>query len=176
MKTSIKYTRWLAVAALTVAWFPAMAVAAIHVKLAVNGNTSLYVTENDAQCPDGPLDCVEVAKGSSPNLFFELDNACMAGGPEYGLQQIRIAMAAKDWPTSSNPLPQYAVDDFNADPESGVIDLVPGTDNENAQRDNMIKFKDKNSRAYTVYYEITARQCNGGGTIVLDPSVRNGGK
>ena len=176
MKTNKNSTPWMVVAALAAACFPLAAMAAIHVKLAVNNDTSLYVTANDSQCADGPADCVEVAKGSSPNLFFELDNACQSGGPQYGLEQIRIAMASKDWPTSANPLPQYVADDFNADPNSGVIDLKPDNASDNSQSQNRIKFKDKNSQAYTVFYEITARQCNGSGEIFLDPSVKNGGK
>jgi len=176
MKTSKNGIHWIAAAALTALCFPLAAMAAIHVKLAVDNDTSLYVTQNDSQCANEPADCVEVAKGSSPNIFFELDNACQQGGPQYGLQQIRIAMASKDWPTSENPLPGYVADDFDADPTTGVINLIPGNASENSQSDDRIKFKDKNSKAYTVFYEITAQQCAGTSTIVLDPSVKNGGK
>jgi len=178
MKTNKNSTPWIAVAALAVACFPLAASAAVQVKLAVNDDTSLYVTSNDSQCAGGPIDCIDVAKGSSPNLFFDLDNACKSGGPAYRLTQIRIAMASKDWPTSTNPLPQYVVDDFYADPNTGVIDLVGGDGGNNSLKDDRIKLKDNNQHTnpYTVFYEITAQQCNGTGEIFLDPSVKNGGK
>ena len=69
---------------------PGFALAAVHVELAVDGTTSppsLYVILNDSRCPGGPIDCIEVKKGSSPNLLFDLDDSCKAGGPEYRLSQ-----------------------------------------------------------------------------------------
>jgi len=178
MKRHRNSSHWIAAAAFAVACFPLAAMAAIHVKLAVNDDTSLSVSSSSSPCQGEPIDVICVAKGSSPNLFFELDNACEAGGPQYGLEQIRIAMAPKQWPSSSNPLPQYVVGDFNADPDSGVINLASGNGSDNSKSSSRIKFKDKNQHTepYTVFYEITAQQCNGSGTIVLDPSVRNGGK
>lgn len=168
--------RMLVVVVAVVWWFPALALAAVHVDLAVDTGTtppSLQVTGNDAQCPAGPLDCIRVSKGDSPNLYFDLAKACQSGGPAYKLAQFRIAMAEKQWPSSSNPLPSDAADDFNADPYSGVVDLASSS---NGLSDARIKFKDKNSSAYTVFYEITAKECNGEGEIKLDPSITNTGK
>jgi len=155
---------------------PAVADAAIYVQLEVSGGDSLIVIGNGSQCANGPLDCIEVTKGSSPNLYFDLDKACKSGGPEYQLEQIRIAMADKDWPTAGNPLPDDVADDFYADKDTGVIDLVRGNHGWNKLSKDRIKLKDKNSREYMVFYEITARQCDGNGTIVLDPMVRNDGR
>ncbi len=155
---------------------PAAAQAAIHVDLAVDETTSpasLKVTGNNAQCADGPVDCIDVSKGSSPNLYFDLDRACSSFGPNYRLSQFRIAMTEKGWPTAENPLPDYVAADFNADATTGVVDLGAGS---NQLRDYRIKLKDENSKAYDVFYEITATACDGSGTIVLDPTVRNTGK
>ena len=156
--------------------FPAVVTAAIHVELEVSGGTSLVATANDSQCTDGPIDCIDVVKGSSPNLYFDLDNACKPDGPDYQLVQIRIAMSEKDWPTTSNPLPDDVAEDFYADRDTGIVDLAGGNHGWNDLSKSRIKLKDKNSGAYTVFYEITARQCTGDGTIMLDPMVRNGGK
>lgn len=175
-KTNTMNYRMLVVVALAVSCFPALALAAIHVDLAVDSTTappSLHVIGNDSQCPGGALDCIQVSKGDSPNLYFDLDKACESGGPAYKLEQFRIAMAEKQWPSSSNPLPADAADDFNADPNSGLVNLAAGS---NRLKDARIKFKDKNSSAYTVFYEITARECNGEGEIKLDPSITNTGK
>lgn len=169
----------MAVISLGALFLPAAAYAAIHVKLAVNFDSnppSLIVVSNDSRCTDGPEDCIEVSRGSSPNIFFDLDKACGEGGPNYELQQIRIAMAEKYWPSGDNPLPQYVADDFYADPYNGVIDLVGGDDGKNSLKGDRIKLKDNNSSAYTVFYEITARQCDGDGFITLDPAVNNNGK
>lgn len=167
---------WMATAITLAAFFPVVALAAVQVKLAVDESSvpaRLYVTSNDAQCPGGPSDCIEVPRGSSDNLFFDLDNACKAGGPAYKLQQFRIAMAQKQWPSGSNPLPDYVASDFGADAYSGIINLYDGN---NQLKDDRIKFKDNNEKPYTVFYEILAVACNGGGEARLDPSIRNTGK
>ncbi len=175
-ETNMMNYRMLVAVAAVVACFPALALAAIHVDLAVDTATappSLQVTGNDAKCSGGALDCIQVSKGDSPNLYFDLAKACASGGPAYKLAQFRIAMAEKQWPTSTNPLPADAAEDFNADPNSGFINLTGGS---NQLQDARIKFKDKNSSAYTVFYEITAKECNGEGEIKLDPSITNTGK
>ena len=130
--------------------FPAASAAAVHVELEVSGGTSLVVTANDSRCADGPMDCIEVAKGSSPNLYFDLDNACKSDGPEYQLAQIRIAMAEKDWPTTSNPLPDDVAEDFYADKYTGIVDLVGGNHGWNDLSKSRIKLKDKNGTMFTL--------------------------
>lgn len=176
MKTRSDFIRRAVLLLIVLMGMPAAANAAIHIKLAVDSDTRLVVTENDSPCANGPIDCIEVAKGTSPNLFFDLENACKSNGPQYRLARIRIAMAEKDWPGRSNPLPHHVADDFYADRYNGVIDLIYGNGGSNDLKNDRIKLKDKNDTAYTVYYEIAAQQCNGSGVILLDPSVRNGGK
>jgi hypothetical protein len=178
MKRTTEKARHLAVAfaaLVAVSCFPGMAMAA-HVELAVDSTTApprLYVILNDSKCPGGADDCIEVARGSSHNLFFDLDNSCKASGPEYKLQQFRIAMSSKNWPTSGNPLPAHVVDDFDADPNTGYVNLAGG---DNQLKDERIKLRDMNSSAYEVFYEITAVSCTGNGEIKLDPTIRNTGK
>lgn len=177
-RTTVKTWRPAAVIAafISVSCFSGMAMAAVHVELAVDGTTappSLYVISNDSKCPGGAEDCIEVARGSSPNLFFDLDDSCKASGPEYRLAKFRIAMSPKDWPTSGNPLPAHVAEDFDADPNTGFVNLASS---DNQLKDERIKFKDKNSSAYEVSYEVTAVSCTGNGEIKLDPTIRNGGK
>lgn len=155
--------------------FPAVAMAAIQVKLEASPQsnpTALGVTDNDSQCPGEDKSCIDVAKGSTPNMFFDLDKACKQGGPNYKLSAFRLAEASKDWPTPAKPLRQDIADDFNADPTTGYIKW--GT-NDSTLSDAQIKLKNKNTKAYSVYYEITATACNGAGEIKLDPVIRNGG-
>ena len=154
------------------AFVPALAVAAIHVELGV-ANMALYVIDNDARCPDAEIDCIQTTRGDEPDIFFDLDKACKPDGPQYKLSQFRIAMAEKQWPNPDFPLPGYAARDFNADPNTGVVDLSAGN---NQLKDDRIKLKDSNSDVYTVYYEVQAVPCAGGDPIVLDPAVRNTGK
>ena len=144
MKSRCNRTHWLAVAAMAITCFPVAALAAIQVKLAVNDDSSLYVSSNPDQCAGGPVDCIDVVKGSSPNIFFDLDKACKNGGPAYRLTQFRIAMASKQWPSPNKPLPQNVASDFYADPNTGVIDLTGGDGGRNSLKDDRIKFKDQN--------------------------------
>jgi hypothetical protein len=61
--------------------------------------------------------------------------------------------------------------DFNADPNSGYVMWI----DQNSLTEDKIKIRDKNVDAYSVFYEITATECNGSGEIKLDPAIRNGG-
>lgn len=148
------------------------AMAAVQVDLEVNGS-ALLVTRNSAQCSGGPIDCIDVQHGTRPHLFFNLRGACGNNGPEYELTKFRIGMQDKVWPTSENPLPTDVADDFNANPETGYVDLNAG---DNQLSNDKIKLKDNNSSKYSVYYEVTAAHCNGTPPdIHLDPQIRNGG-
>jgi hypothetical protein len=60
--------------------------------------------------------------------------------------------------------------------DDGNIDLINGNNKKNKISKSRIKFKNKNSLPYTVYYTITAQQCNGANTIELDPKIQNLGK
>jgi hypothetical protein len=105
-------------------------------------------------------------------MFFDLDKACKQNGPNYKLSAFRLANANKEWPTADKPLRDEIVKDFNADPTTGYIKW---DSNDNTLSDERIKLKNKNIKAYSVYYEITAVGCNGSGEIKLDPVIRNGG-
>ena len=165
---------------LSFAFVPHLAVAAIDVDLAVNTNLSppiLEIVGNSSKCPDRGLDCIEVAKYSQPNIRFNLEDACdtASSGPEYKLQEIRISMVDKVWPSSAFPLPPDVASDFNADGATGLVDLNAG---KNKRTDDRIKFKNKNSKEYTIFFEITAQHCTNAAmpAIKLDPSIRNLGK
>jgi hypothetical protein len=163
--------------------FPITAWSAIHVELKVNNaGDALEIEGNDQPCPgasgSSDLTCIEVKKGQSPNIIFHLDDACdadVAGHPEYMLHadSIRITMIEKVWPTGADKLPVLVADDFEADRNSGVIDLGAAG---NSFASDRIKFKNKNSHAYSVYYEINAQKCaDPSQSIVLDPIIRNPG-
>jgi len=154
--------------------FSPAAMAATHIELKASPDinpTHLEVVDNDSQCAGQKIDCIEVPEGSGHNMFFDLDKACNADGPKYKLSAFRLANADKDWPTEEKPLRDEIVKDFNADPNTGYI--IWNADND--LKDSRIKLKNKNIRAYSVYYEITATECNGTGEIKLDPVIRNGG-
>jgi hypothetical protein len=157
--------------ALSAICIPQLALAErIDIELQVSG-TVISVTGNSKQCDGGPVDCIEVAKNSTPNMFFHLDDACQLNGPQYKLDAIRLSMV-KGVPTDpGNPLPAVVAQDFDTNAD-GRIKLPGGQ-----LKDEQIKFKNKNSREYTVFYEIEAIPCSGGGAgIKLDPAIRNGGK
>ena len=135
---------------------------------------SVITGKNSAKCTKtGPEDCIEVAHNTSPFIHFNLATACVA--TPYKLKGIRITLVEKLWPTPATPLNPIATADFSADPHSGKIDL--NADN-NKLRDKKIKFKNRNSRQYTVFYEITAEHCTNQDKddIHLDPEIRNKGK
>lgn len=171
MNTSMNWTRFAVL--LAALGSSTLAMAAVQVELAVKGS-KLVVTENNAQCADGPIDCIDVKKGTKPHLFFNLNGACGNNGPAYKLAAFRIGLQNKVWPTPSTPLPENIAQDFNANPETGYVDL--GVDN-NQLRDNKIKLKDHNSTAYSVYYEVTAAHCTDmtAPDIQLDPEIKNRG-
>lgn len=160
--------------AATVCFSPA-AMAATHVELKASPEinpTHLEVVANDSQCAGGPIDCIEVPRGSGHNMFFDLDKACKADGPNYKLKAFRLAKEHKVWPTPEKPLEKPIIDDFNVDPTTGFIKW---DSNNNTLDESRIKLKNGNGSEYLVYYEITAVECNGSGEIKLDPAIRNGG-
>lgn len=173
MKMLNPVTKAAVVVLVTSACIPVVAHAArVDVELEVSGS-ELIVTGNSKRCEGGPIDCIEVAKRSSPNIFFYLDNACGpgAGAPQYKLSGISLSMVKGVPVGPSNPLPQVVVGDFDADPATGAIKLPQGQ-----LSNDRIKFRNKNTQEYTVYYEITASPCSGSGAPVkLDPSIRNQG-
>ena len=156
--------------------FSQVAVAAIQIELVVNtstGTPTLQVVSNTSACAGGPLDCISVAKFTKPNIRFLLEDACETDGTVYKLQQIRIGMVDKVWPTVANPLWAAVASDFNASATTGIVDLAAG---KNKLADDRIKFKNKNSADFMVFYEITAKECAGVDTITLDPRIRNYGR
>jgi len=165
---------------LSVGCIPQMVWAAIDLELVVNTSLptpALEVVSNSSPCPNNPdLSCIAVPKYSTPNIRFNLEDACQPSGPEYKFDSIRITLVDKVWPTAADPLPSTVADDFFADRDTGVIDLVTGNGGKNKLTDDRIKFKNKNSNQYTVFYEITAKECSGPGTITLDPAIVNTGK
>jgi hypothetical protein len=147
---------------------------AVNVDLEVqnnNGSSVLVVTKNNAQCEGGPIDCIEVSEGSQPHLFFSLKGACHS--TDYRLTKFRIAERDKQWPTPENPLSAQIAGDFCADANTGYINFVSC---DNDVRDAMMKLKNYNRAAATVYYEVTAAGCtNPDDEIYLDPEIRNKG-
>lgn len=177
---ALSHTRAI-VAGLTlcVGCVPQIVLAAIDLDLVVNtANPTpvLQVVSNSSPCPNEPdLSCISVHRYSRPNIRFDLEDACQPNGPDYKFDSIRITLVDKVWPTAADPLPTTVADDFFADRNTGVIDLVNGNNGKNKLTDDRIKFKNKNSNQYTVFYEITAKECAGPGTITLDPAIRNEG-
>jgi hypothetical protein len=160
---------------------PALSLAAVRIELEVVETTTpaeLAIVENNAKCSLSEPDCIEVSRGSSPNMFFDLDTACESPGAKYKLTEIRIAMEDKGWPTPSNPLPADVAEDYLADPETGIIDLSGNHGRRNKLDDYRIKLKNMNNNPSTVYYEITAEHCTDSSkpAIKLDPRIRNLGK
>ena len=139
------------------------------------GVSELKVTDNEEPC-DGVIpstsDCILV-KAGKPNMVFKLDTAC-PGAPGYKLSGFRITLVHKFWPTPASPLNPLVASDFSADPYSGRIDFNAGN---NRLTDKKIKFKNFNSRNYSVFYEITAKHCTDpdADDIHLDPEIRNRG-
>lgn len=145
---------------------------AVVVTLDVDDSTDpprLYVSNNNAQCPGGPVDCIEVAQGSQPNMFFKLNRACQPGGAEYGLSGFYITEDPKVWPAT---LSSSIASDFCADPGTGEVNLSSCGNNQN---DGQLKIKNFNRQEVTVYYMVTAEHCSSGEEITLDPEIRNRG-
>jgi hypothetical protein len=138
--------------------------------------TALEIITNNSKCDGAILDCIDVPPGNSPFIFFRLPNACGSGDddPQYQLTSMRITLVEKIWPTVTSPLYSEVADDFKADPNTGYIDFGKGN---NEKRKHKLKFKNDNSRAYTVFYEIAAKHCTDGSKpkIYLDPEIRNKG-
>ena len=134
-------------------FFSQVAVAAIQIELVVDtstGTPTLQVVSNTSACAGGPLDCISVAKFTKPNIRFLLEDACEPDGSEYKLQQIRIGMVDKVWPTPANPLWAAVASDFHADADTGVVDLNAG---KNKLADDRIKFKNKNSLPHIKFFQ-----------------------
>jgi len=151
---------------------------AIQVDLGVDTGVNppaLKVTSNSNPCDSGPSnsECIEVAKGSQPHMYFNLKNACKEGGPGYKLMKFRITEKNKDWPSLRSPMNQEVAKDFCADRNSGYVEL---RNCRNQRKDDKLKLKNFNSKEANVYYEITAEPCSGSGdAIYLDPVIRNKG-
>ena len=147
-----------------------LALGAVNVDLEVQDG-ALVVTKNNAQCPGGPIDCIEVKPGTHPHLFFTLKGAC--GSTNYKLTKFRIAEADKQWPSSGNRLNEQIADDFCAVADSGYVHFEIC---DNDLKNDKMKIKDHNSSVTSVYYEVTAANCsNPEQEIYLDPRIKNGG-
>jgi hypothetical protein len=124
------------------------------------GTDKLKVLENESPCNGTDTDpCITVESNTSPFIIFKLPDACEMGGPEYRLQNIRITMFNKVWPTPESPLNKKVAKDFKADPDTGIIDFSDFS---------------KNKRTP----EIVARHCDDSSDaddIYLDPEIRNRG-
>ena len=141
------------------------------------GEPALKVKDNEEPC-DGVIpstsDCILVKVKKTPNMVFELDTACSLATP-YKLSGFRITLVHKFWPTAASPLNPMVASDFSADPYSGKIDFDAG---KNKKTNKKIKFKNFNTREYSVFYEITAEHCTdpNADNIHLDPEIRNKGR
>jgi hypothetical protein len=151
-----------------------LATAAVNVELELDNKDNpqaLVVTKNSAQCQDEPLDCIEVKRGTKPNMSFELKNAC--NGVSYKLTKFRIRGASEQWPTSQNPMNADVAKDFCADRNTGYVDFRYCN---NDLKDGKMKLKNFNNKVADVYYEVTAASCsNSSKEIKLDPLIRNKG-
>ena len=174
----IEIKKQLSTGIVLMAMLAANSVFAIQVDLEIDTGVNppaLKVTNNSNPCDSGPgnSDCIEVAKGSQPHMYFNLKNACNAGGPDYKLMKFRITEKNKDWPSLRNPMNQEVAKDFCADRNSGYVEL---RNCRNQRKDDKLKLKNFNSKEANVYYEITAEPCSGSGdAIYLDPVIRNKG-
>ena len=154
-----------------------LALAANQVGLSVDSSVDparLVVVGNELPCAPGePLNCIEVAKGMSPHIFFNLPKACKQDGPQYRLTGFRITETDKVWPTPENPMTADIAKDFCADRNTGEVDLRYCN---NQRKDDRLKIKNFNSFEATVYYEITAVTCaDEQDAIYLDPQIKNRG-
>jgi len=156
-----------------------LATAAIKVELMVDSG-ELKVKSNTGKCNSADADdpCIVVEKGKAPYIHFKLPDACEAGAskPKHKLDSIRITQVDKVWPSPGNPLNATVADDFKADPETGYIKF--GGSSNNTKTKKKLKFKNRNSRTYTVFYEITAIPCKDDSDeddLHLDPEIRNRG-
>ena len=159
--------------------FSTTATAKIEVELElddVDTPTALLIKANDSKCNGTILDCIEVKKGKRPYIIFKLPEACGADDddPQYKLVSMRITQVDKVWPTPKSPLYDVVVNDFKAHKETGIINFSAGN---NQKTDKKLKFKNRNSSEYTVYYEISAKHCKDPTKpeIFLDPAIRNKG-
>jgi len=179
------FKNWVLFAVLlAVLFFSTLAIAApIKVELEVftpaGGDPTLRVKAgtNSSQCPGGPDDCIDVGMGKTPYIIFKLPKACDGniGDPEYKLVNFRITLIEKLWPSPVNPLNSMVATDFNANPATGEIDFSHGKNDKTKKK---MKFKNRNSHRYTVFYEITAEHCDPNSDaddIHLDPEIRNRG-
>jgi len=143
----------------------------------VDDPTALLIRANDSKCNGTILDCIEVIKDKKPYIVFKLPNACIAGlgNPQYKLAKMRITQVDKVWPTPTSPLYEVVADDFKAVKNTGYIDFTFGN---NEKTNRKLKFKNRNSYEYSVFYEITAEHCTDQAKddIHLDPAIRNKGK
>jgi len=147
---------------------------AVNVTLEVDDSVDppvLVVINNNAQCPGGPIDCIEVPRGQQPHMFFKLNKACQPGGSEWGLSRFYVMEYEKSWPA---PVDSAIADEFCANPGTGEVNLNSCG---NQVKDNQLKIKNYNRTEGSVYYMIEAQHCTDSGRppIGLDPEIRNRG-
>jgi hypothetical protein len=148
--------------------------AAVNVTLEVDDSVNppqLVVVNNNAQCSGGPIDCIEVAHGDQPHMFFRLNRACQPGGPEWGLSRFYVMQYEKNWPAA---LPSDIAQEFCANERTGE---VSSSRCDNQARDNQLQIKNYNRSSRSVYYMVEAKHCTDSSRapIGLDPEIRNRG-
>lgn len=141
----------------------------VTVQVSVSDNESYLEFDTPSQCGNSNgRGCIQAQPGTQQRITIVLggDERCSSGG-RWGLSAIILGgEGSPTKPTRWGGL-NLAANDFDVDPASGIVRP------ENGSNRNQMKFINRNSAAYDVWYTVQA-ECNGR-VIEADPRIRNGG-
>ena len=142
-----------------------------HIDLTVYHNgTSDKMRFDNSECPASPQDkgCIEVLRGKSPMISWELDSA---SNQDWKLTRLQFSNDGQHW--GDNPLQDCTMVAFGLkdnDKVTGIASTASVVAN-----GRLLKIRDINREACTTYYKLFAEPRDGGAEINSDPVIKNRG-
>jgi hypothetical protein len=144
-----------------------------HIDLTVYQNgTSSKMRFDNSECPASLQDngCIEVLRGKSPMISWELESA---SNEDWKLTRLQFSPDGQHWGDANYKLETCTSDAFglsDADRTSGEASTA-----EVVANGRLLKIRDTNRKACTTYYKLFAEPRDGGAEINSDPVIKNRG-
>jgi hypothetical protein len=127
----------------------------------------------NSECPERPNEngCVMAARGTSPNISWELTGE---GADQWTFTRLQFSGDGVHWGETGHPLPDCTMEDFDlapADRESGNASTARVVAN-----GKRLQILDRNINVCLTHYRLYAAPRAGGPEIDSDPVVDNRGR
>ena len=144
-----------------------------HIDLAVYHNgTSYKMRFDNSECPASPQDkgCIEVLRGNSPMISWELDSA---SNQDWKLTKLQFSPDGQHWGDANYKLDSCTAEAFGLSEAERISGIASSA--EVVANGRLLKIRDTNRGACTTYYKLFAEPRAGGAEINSDPVIKNRG-